>query len=177
MTTFTREDFAHAARAAGKHSVEWADPGQINDKGGLVQYIGLGRVETWNPRDDDGDSFRLQVDLRLEVGCENRLSGMHYSWATPAKKTPDGELTGPVQTEKHSDHGGDARMATRHAIFRAAIAIGKAMPEPELLTKVLPAGQPIASAWKCHVCDNTVRGGKPNIGHCVGCSHLHKPTP
>lgn len=123
MTTFTREDFAHAARAAGKHSVEWADPGQINDKGGLVQYIGLGRVETWNPRDDDGDALRLAVKAGIAFRYErNAPPELHLPRECAIAITGNGRY--------FSDVAKDEMTATRHAIFRAAIAIGKAMPPP-----------------------------------------------
>lgn len=111
MTKFTREDFKLAARAAGKHSVEWADPGQINDKGGLVQYIGLGRVETWNPRDDDGDSLRLSAARLMTVAHEPSRGG----WSVGAV------VNGAFVWLAHDDD-------QRAAIFRAAIAIGRAMP-------------------------------------------------
>lgn len=111
MTTFTREDFAHAARAVGKHSVEWAEPGQINDKGGLVQYVGLGRVETWNPPDDDGDALRLARHLRMTIADDP----MKTCWSVGA--VVNGQFTWLASSEDQ-----------RHAIFCAAIAIGKATP-------------------------------------------------
>lgn len=116
---FTREDFEHAARAAGKHSQAWADPGQINDKGGLVQYIGLGRVETWNPRDDDGDALRLAV----EIGARIEVHRGH-----PAHSDPRAEVWlcgGRLRVvEPCADNDAAYETATRYAIFRAAIAIG-----------------------------------------------------
>lgn len=117
---FTREDFEHAARAAGKHSQAWADPGQINDKGGLVQFIGLGRVETWNPPNDDGDALRLAVKLGIDVLHDREVAEVGTAFCIHQ----GGRLVG---LNTHEEYGFDEMRATRHAIFRAAIAIGKAM--------------------------------------------------
>lgn len=125
MTASTREDFEHAARAAGKHSQAWADPGQINDKGGLVQFIGLGRVETWNPRDDDGDALRLAVKLDISVFPPKVADG---DFAVASIGDESGQMPDTWIQEKVIC--GDMLAATRHAIFRAAIAIGKAMLPP-----------------------------------------------
>lgn len=69
----------------------------------------------WNPRDDDGDSFRLMVKLGLEVCVE-----------------PDiGVVTAGIPNkgwqEKRIDDGEDLCAATRLVIFSAAAMIGWTM--------------------------------------------------
>ena len=70
-----------------------------------------GRI--WNPRDDDGDSFRLMVALRLPI-----RDGLNGTVQTGDERSgwPIWELWGD-----------DPRAATRLAIFRAAVEIGRAM--------------------------------------------------
>lgn len=68
----------------------------------------------WNPRDDDGDAFRLAVALRMEVG----------SWKSGAAAVVSIDGFADV-IEAH--YGEDPERAARLAIVRAAAEIGKGM--------------------------------------------------
>lgn len=79
-----------------------------------------GRI--WNPRDDDGDSFRLMVKLNLHIGIDAESAGaITVEWGFDAGGFPGKG----VQEEAPID--GDDCAATRLAIFRAAVEIGRAM--------------------------------------------------
>ena len=79
----------------------------------------------WNPRDDDGDAFRLETKLSfsavewsdgIEVGeLETVSRGLRF-------------IKGCSAYVKFDDHAGDKRAARRLAGLRAAAEIGKAMP-------------------------------------------------
>ena len=120
MTAFTREDFEHAAKAAG---IEY-DADHAKRRGGKVAMFGLwlkikgepyeGQRRHWNPITDDGDALRLAVKLHISF------------WRAGECSVAGHGAIGPKMGEPHN--GGDPYAATRRAIFRAAIAIGKAMP-------------------------------------------------
>ena len=105
MTTFTREDYEMAAKAAGVDG--WYEPGYLSfiKRGGGV----------WRPPEDDGDALRLAVKLRIRFE-------LHTRWAYVAAFVND--VTGRFEEATDADECA----ATRRAIFRAAIAIGKTMP-------------------------------------------------
>lgn len=109
MTTFTREDFEMAAKAAGLDI--WTGGNHLDECGGYP--IGLdsdgGYQAIWNPRDDDGDALRLAVRLNLTLGLDHEFGIPHVNGVSFLREA-------------------DMEKATRHAIFRAAIAIGRAMP-------------------------------------------------
>lgn len=111
MTTFTREDFEHAARAAGL-VVESFYPHY-----GAV-CVGLDRF--WNPPKDDGDALRLAVKLNFNV-CKREHEVEIFN-------DDNGEFLCSISISE----GDDPYAATRYAIFRAAIVIGKAMLEPDV---------------------------------------------
>ena len=67
----------------------------------------------WLPRTDDGDSFRLMVKLGLDIQ-RDKWDGQVYA----------GNLDVLVKLPLGKDHAA----ATREAIFRAAVAIGQAIP-------------------------------------------------
>ncbi|MFZ2306818.1 MAG: hypothetical protein WAW73_20280 [Rhodoferax sp.] len=109
-----RELLELAAKAAG---IELA----FNDDGSPGRFVGYWRPKwiPWNPRDDDGDSRRLEVDLNIEVR-------FHLAGSIPgvtATVVSDSRL--PVPREPW---GSDKRAATRLAVLRAAAEIGRAMP-------------------------------------------------
>lgn len=101
-----RELLEAAAKAAGMHAQMWAEPGELLEKGGWVQFIGHGHASVWNPLTDDGDALRLAVKL-----------GMHCVDAFPVPS---------MALIKECD--GDEYAATRRAIVRAAAAL--ATPKP-----------------------------------------------
>ena len=108
MTTFTREDYEMAAKAAGVDG--WYEPGYLSfiKRGGGV----------WRPPEDDGDALRLANRLRIcvEFGyCEDDAPVI---WV--------GLIEDRRNWTRYA-HFPDPNAATRRAIFRAAIAIGRAM--------------------------------------------------
>lgn len=124
MTTFTREDFEHAAKAAG---IEY-DADHAKRRGDKVAMFGLwlktkgepyeGQRRHWNPPEDDGDALRLAVKLRIKFRYNEAL-GQALAWTGGVL---DFEARANIE-----DFGRDENAAARCAIFRAAIAIGRAM--------------------------------------------------
>jgi hypothetical protein len=113
--TFTSKDFEHAARAAGLDI--WTGGGQHDDGGYPVGMDSDGGCEAfWNPPDDDGDALRLAVMLRFTVAVRTH--------EVEVFSDESGECLASIHTE-----GCDPMEATRTAIFRASIAIGKAMAD------------------------------------------------
>lgn len=84
----------------------------------------------WNPLVDDGDAFRLAVQLGLmldiftgeKVGSSGEYE-LNISDAWHIR--PDGKGGGEASSERHRS---DAYKATRRAITRAAAEIGKTRP-------------------------------------------------
>lgn len=103
MHEFTREDYEHAARAAGYEL--YAKDGR---QGGVFVAIKAGGIMFWEPLSSDTDSFRLMLAGQMTI-----LPGI--------ARTPDG-----VTFIERAD---DIGAATSHAIFRAAIEIGKSMAQ------------------------------------------------
>lgn len=99
-----KEQFQFAAKAAGLQVTPC-----IN---GWDESYPMG----WNPRDDDGDAFRLAVKLQMKV-----YPGEAYPWC---KSSADYQV-GYVCDE---DECSDSVAATRLAIFLAAVEIGRNMP-------------------------------------------------
>lgn len=117
MTTFTREDFEMAAKAAG-YTIEGFYP--------FYGAVCAGLEKFWNPPKDDGDALRLAVALRLSLSF-----GKSINPSTPGQEVAawKGPIDDPFVISKVGFmHECDAEAATRRAIFRAAIAIGRAMP-------------------------------------------------
>lgn len=79
---------------------------------------------TWNPRNDDGDSRRLEVALNIDVQFNTDNDEQTTSAIAPSPERP-GSGEGRCFTEGWRD---DKGLATRLAVLRAAAAIGKAMP-------------------------------------------------
>ena len=69
------------------------------------------KMQTWRPRDDDGDALKLAVKLDIVFRC---INGVVFAWKDGICDTQ----------EPYSD---DPCAATRLAIVRAAAEIGKAM--------------------------------------------------
>lgn len=126
MTTFTREDFEMAAKAAG-YDVRWYGrhfaPEGFRFFGSKNDRL---HGTPWNPRDDDGDALRLAVKLQLSIShgsavdANQDLQGV-IAWLGP--------IDHPTAIAQESCVGAEGvAAATRHAIFCAAIAIGRAMP-------------------------------------------------
>ena len=73
----------------------------------------------WNPLTNDGDAFRLMVDLKMEVS----LMG-DAAWAMSIE-----DAAGDSGCSAYFND--DPRKATRRAIVRAAAELGKRMTEEE----------------------------------------------
>jgi hypothetical protein len=77
--------------------------------GGIPHRFGGGY---WNPLTDDGDAFRLMIDLDIDIYGDEKYRGADA-----------GNGYGAVEQVT-----GDLYAATRRAITRAAAEIGKGMP-------------------------------------------------
>ena len=113
-----------AAKAAGKHTNMWVEPGElVKGKGGWVQHIGFGSAAIWNPLTDDGDALRLAVKLCIGIVHNDPRSNNPYVLADGATFV-GGVFQSASATE---DLAGESERlaATRLAIVRAAAAIGE----------------------------------------------------
>lgn len=114
-TKTTRELLELAAKASGLTTThKWNAERLLLDPPVLAMVVHRdGELVTtgWNPRDDDGDSRRLEVKLKIQVE-HNRHDVCAFAF-------------GKVYSE---DYGIDPCAATRLAVLRAAAAIGEAMP-------------------------------------------------
>lgn len=105
----TREDFEHAARAAGLRVRTW------DGHTGTLCAIDDGHHGCmWMPNRDDGDALRLARHLRMTIADEPSRGG----WSVGAV------VNGAFAWLAHDED-------QRAAIFRTAIAIGKAMLAPD----------------------------------------------
>lgn len=118
MTTFTREDFEMAAKAAGLSVKTWD-----GHTGTMCAIYDDHHGKMWMPPRDDGDALRLAVVLSMTVDI---TSAGVILWCDVIES--DGESFRTRFVETWIQHGGNKLAATRVAIFRAAIAIGRAMP-------------------------------------------------
>ena len=111
-----RELLELAAKAAGyrvlDENVEGIDV--CFERPGYLPVVIIG----WNPRDDDGEAFRLAVKLQLHVG----INPGNTVFCTPTYSDK------PTVFES-CERGGvqDPYTATRRAIVRAAAEIGRHM--------------------------------------------------
>lgn len=118
MTTFTREDFEMAAKAAGLSVKTWD-----GHTGTMCAIDDDHHGKMWNPPDNDGEALRLAVKLPLHILHND--PGEPVLWVSAVLNKRGLHGVAEFQDEAQRTE------ATRHAIFRAAIAIGKAMPAPE----------------------------------------------
>lgn len=119
--TFTRDDYELAALAAGAavEFVELSDGSFLCFKAG-----GSPCVDEWNPPESKADAFDLMVKLGLMVYVmrEAGFTGIRF---------PGQYIGGKYDVVEVFGARGDADVATRHAIFRAAIEIGRDMKAKE----------------------------------------------
>ena len=114
-----RELLELAALAAG-YSFHWGEKHSVGDcvvdcTNLLFADDGGGDEFIWNPLEDDGDAFRLMVNLNLSVRCFE---------------------TGPVVDGCYISHGPERiktnlAAATRLAIVKCAAEIGRGMKEQQ----------------------------------------------
>jgi len=104
--TFTREDYEMAAMAAGMR----IDPGLDGmDAVAIIEGV----LRRWNPLTDDGDALRLAIKLGLYLNMPGLEVGYRVDHVT--------------HIERIVLIGDGLEAATRRAIFRAAVAVGRAM--------------------------------------------------
>ena len=83
----------------------------------------VGTMQTWRPRDDDGDALRLAVKLKMCIDTD---------WNQGANAgNAQVSFDDPEYGYQEGDGRNDRNAATRRAIVRAAAEIGKAMLETE----------------------------------------------
>lgn len=112
MAETDRELLELAAKAAGYVRMVYRD-----DVPYVSSNLSGDDFVAWNPRDDDGDALRLATAIPACIVIDKDMGwcGVHLN----------GER-GKYDFVEH--FGDDAADATRRAIFRAAVEIGKAMP-------------------------------------------------
>lgn len=100
-----REMLELAAKAAGIRLGEFWTP-----------FLGRHHAQAWNPLTDDGDALRLAVKLGMEVYIDTHPEGCECTEVKTFAPHPDWIII---------NHEGNPSAATRHAIVRAAAAIGE----------------------------------------------------
>ncbi len=117
---FTREDYEHAARAAG-YKLTWDVAGRICWRD---MSDGIGRI-IWEPLHDPVDGMRLAVDCNISIFRPVHGDSKEH-WGTVAMP-PDQRDMDKVYDLNRRTRKSDAMLATCEAVFRAAIEIGKSM--------------------------------------------------
>lgn len=114
--------FRLAAKACGKDLTGWVwdDFTQAFDR---YRRPGNGGdlVDHWNPRDDDGDSRRLQVDCQMRVTVNRNYTAVDCDYLKDVNQTK------PCCNLFEAKHKDDRHAATRIAVLNCAVAIGEAM--------------------------------------------------
>ena len=111
-----------AAKAAGIVSLVYRDgtDSERLQREGKGQFVG----STWHPLGDDGDAFRLAVDLRIAISNDEQKENLNSPFCSRfVYAIGKSHETGAAEMANS-----DPRAATRRAIVRAAAAIGEAMP-------------------------------------------------
>ncbi len=115
MTMTDRELLEKAAKAAGltvlRSRMDDMAHHDFLIEGEGVRNIGQ-RCYPWNPLTDDGDAFRLAVQLRMNIRLDGRPACV---WIGPGSRSYFEDMDG----------GDDPYAATRRAIVRAAAAMVK----------------------------------------------------
>jgi hypothetical protein len=110
----TREDYELAAKAAGMKVTFREYGGERFECVRHIEQHGLTISTSWNPRQDDGDSRRLQVDCGIDLELYNDCALADI-------------IDIPAQFNFFSDHKNDKCEAARHAVFGLAVEIGRGM--------------------------------------------------
>jgi len=71
----------------------------------------------WNPLTNDGDAFRLAIELGIEIHPDNEIAEVHTAY-----------VAGWLGYNKFEEYGDDKFAATRRVIVRSAAHIGELMP-------------------------------------------------
>jgi hypothetical protein len=116
----TREDYELAARASGIRHIEYTN--DYDGSHGLQQCDEHGRhTHSWNPLSNDGDSRRLQVACGIDLILHDP------SQEAVAQLRQGEENTWLENSAYYKDHNNDKCEAARHAVFKLAVEIGRAM--------------------------------------------------
>ena len=111
-----RDILKSAAKAAG-YDVIFNDSGYFSKaNGGGLHILG----PHWNPLENDGDAFRLAVDLKIEIYYEG--SNVSVRKAVLSREKND-ERRGKDGVDMSIDATGGCYAATRRAIVLVAAAI------------------------------------------------------
>lgn len=105
-----------AAKACGyevRHDIETKDCIALADPEG---YLG-NEYSYWAPHADDGDCFRMETELSLNVGWFEKFAFVY------SPTSSDNQVV-----EIFSNHNGDKNAARRLASFRVAAELGRRMP-------------------------------------------------
>lgn len=78
----------------------------------------------WDPRQDDGDALRLAVALGFSIVQQHSFKGPEPTAVAAGYGLSDFSLT-------TTQYDSDKFAATRTTVFRAAVEVGKTLPEPE----------------------------------------------
>lgn len=111
-----RELLELAAKAAG---AKWIDQNWPEDLPGVMLDFGQGTA-SWNPLTDDGDALRLAVKLNLAI---RPLEKCVFVESDPETLLGQSQYSELEMFANHPDH----YAATRRAIVRAAVEIGRNM--------------------------------------------------
>jgi hypothetical protein len=114
-----RELLEYAAKACGidgAYGVASDDYYYDGNVEGILTILPDGQSYVWNPLTDDGDAFRLKVDLGLDVRHSEQVPGA-WVWCEPLE-----EWLGEDSVNNNNPYA-----ATRRAIVRAAAEIGRSM--------------------------------------------------
>lgn len=104
-----------AAKAARINLSQWVSKGCWMDEPDEEGFqLGTPDFNRWNPLTDDGDAFRLAMDLK-----------MHVIFDTEDAENPQAIAVNWRGDTKAEYHDSDPYAATRRAIVRAAAEIGK----------------------------------------------------
>ena len=121
---------AKAAGFGGEHGTTWTEseyPKGSGKNGALWNYVGHGdTAKLWNPLSDDGDALRLAVKLNIRIE-PNFSDGSHFIFAGIDNPNHAPELVWESEYEWLAEEISqeDPMGATRRAIVRAAVEIGK----------------------------------------------------
>ncbi len=114
-----RELLEMAAKAAGLKILR--DPDDLpRNCTGMHPTMSIFAAPVWNPRDDDGDSRRLQVKLRIQIEFCRTMGGKFTE--VHAYPSGRGDCAGVAPL------GEDDDAATRMAVLLAAAELGRQMP-------------------------------------------------
>lgn len=105
----SRELLELAAKAAGKGPI-------IGIDGNAVVLGPRSMSRQWSPLDDDGDSRRLAVALRLDIGFDDDCEEVYVRQAND-----------PFTDAVSVPYGDNVEAAARLAVLRMAAEIGRAM--------------------------------------------------